>query len=111
MHPYRLTIRTLLLALPSFVTCYSTGAPPQVCSSLEPGHGLVGREHSELPYKLSLSDTSSGNITITLTGDGFLTSKMFKGFVIQVRIVISIKLKPIKCTKPWNGKNKFYSTR
>ena len=78
-------VRTLLLTVPCQVTSYSTGAPSQVCSTLEPGHGLGGRDHSDLPYKLTLSETSEDDIAITLTGAGFLTSKQFKGFIIQVR--------------------------
>ena len=77
-------VRTLLLTVPCQVTSYSTGAPSQVCSTLEPGHGLGGRDHSDLPYKLTLSETSEDDIAITLTGAGFLTSKQFKGFIIQV---------------------------
>ena len=78
-------VRTLLVTFPWHVASYSTGAPSQVCSTLEPGHGLDGRDHSDLPYKLTLSETDEDRIAISITGAGFLTSKQFKGFIIQVR--------------------------
>ena len=77
-------VRTLLVTLPCLVTSHSTGAPSKVCSTLEPGHGVGGGDHSDLPYKLTLSEGDEDSIAISITGAGFLTSKQFKGFIIQV---------------------------
>ena len=78
-------VRTLLVTLPCLVTSHSTGAPSQVCSTLEPGHGVGGGDHSDLPFKLTLSEGDEDSLAISITGAGFLTSKQFKGFIIQVR--------------------------
>ena len=54
------------------------------------GHGAKPRDVSELPYKVNFSSLSAGsgeNITVSLSGSGFLTSTELKGFIMQVELV------------------------
>ena len=49
-------------------------------------------DSQSLPFKLNLSKTkisSDGdNITVTLLGTGFLTAIEFRGFILQVMMII-----------------------
>ena len=83
-----LLILAISLALPELSAGFSTGASSEACHSLLPGHGGQPGDLGDAPYQLTVSHSSlvgGSNLSITLAGTGFLTSTMFKGFIVQVR--------------------------
>ena len=86
-HNSEMLLLTILSSLVRLSRTYSTGAPPDVCTTFQPGHGSEPRDVGSLPYKVLLSSyrVSSGEkVTVSLTGSGFLTSTELKGFLMQV---------------------------
>ncbi|KAJ8983779.1 hypothetical protein NQ317_000339 [Molorchus minor] len=70
-----------LFATISSTWAYSAGAPESTCEDMTPKHP-VDPQRSKFPYKIQVSKNQippGGEIEITIT------SKSFKGFVLQVR--------------------------
>ena len=84
------------ISLPQPGAGYSTGAPSEACLTLHPGHGGQPGDDADSPYQLSVSQVppsslvAGSDLSITLAGTGFLTRTEFKGFIIQVSLVLNI---------------------
>ena len=76
----RAIILGLILAV--FVTAHPDGAPPEVCSSMIPGHG-VPPQTSDPPYMLKTEVISGGRLIITIQPNK--SEDFFRGFLLQVR--------------------------
>lgn len=73
---------TVLLALISYASAYSGGAPEGVCEDMTPKHPAPPQT-SAFPYTVSVNKKeikSNDEVEITISG-----GKPFKGFLLQVR--------------------------
>lgn len=80
----RSIIRIIVLGLTSvtIATALPDGAPPEVCTTMIPGHG-VEPQKSEPPYQLSVDVLEGGRLMITV--ETKKPEDSFKGFLLQVR--------------------------
>jgi len=72
----------ILLSFVTLSLCSSSGAPPDACEFLSPGHGFEPQPR-ESPFTIMVNATSierGGSVQITVTG-----SEEFAGFIIQAR--------------------------
>ena len=72
------------------------GAPKEACDTMKPQHGPEPQT-SDFPYKFEIDESTKGELKVTLSGD----DKKFKGFFIQVDIIIvltnNLILKNLPC--------------
>ncbi|XP_060557315.1 putative defense protein Hdd11 [Ruditapes philippinarum] len=75
------SISCLFVTMALFVRGYPTGAPPEACRQMIPGHGVPAQTGTSNPYRIMTTKTTfscpGDTVTVTVTGNSF------RGFLCQ----------------------------